>query len=474
MALTLTNPLALIALARHLRKALLISQEASRMVAGEGEAVIDLDQAVRIFQKLVPPEEFNAREGVTKAMVYTPWIVAWLMVSQRLNGAATLADAVTELAGMDGDLVPENKRTRQKTVSANTGAYSGARSRLRVEAAEDAADRVSEVLIARVTSGGRRAFLVDGSTLALAPVEGLRQAYPPPRNQHGPSHRPALRLVSAHDLTTGTAVRPEIGQLNGPKALGEVEMAAPILARLPKNSVIVGDRNFGIFFLAWLASRADHDFLVRLTKARFQALVRRAESIEPGTWRLAWSPSPWDRKHNPGLPADAVLAVRLHEVRICATLTLWLVTSLDDDAAALSTLYHGRQHVETDLRDLKQTLRLEVLGSRSPAMIRKELAAATVAYNLVVLTRKLAATRAQVEPRRLSFARVRSLVKGLLSHQCCGPELDRMPERIEQVLRMAAQCKIPNRPDRSYPREVFWKPTKYPRRQQNQVTTLKK
>lgn len=352
------------------------------MAAGEGDAVIGLDEAVRIFQKLVPPEGFNARQGATTAMVYTPWIVAWLMIYQRLNGAATLADAVTELAGMDGDLVPENKRTREKTVSANTGAYAGARGRLKAEAAEDAADRVSDALMARAepatAAGGRRAFLVDGSTLALAPVDC------------------------------------------------------------------------------------------------FRALVRRAESAGPGVWRLAWSPSPWDRKHNPGLPADAVLSVRLHEVRICETLTLWLVTSLDDAGTVLATMYHGRQDVETDLRDLKQTLRLEVLRSRSPAMIRKELAAATVAYNLVVLTRKLAAARAKVKPRSLSFARVCSLVKVLLRQQPSDLEPARTQERIEQVLRMAAQCKIPNRPGRSDPREVFWKPTKYPRRQQNQVTKPKK
>ncbi len=444
------------------------------MVAGEVAPSIGLDEAVRIFQKLVPPEEFNARQGVTPAMVYTPWIVAWLMIYQRLNGDATLADAVAELAAMDGDLVPDNKRTRHKTVSANTGAYAVARGRLKAEAAEDAADRVSEALIARASpsaaAGGRRVFLVDGSTLALAPLDGLRRAFPPPANQHGPSHRPALRLVAAHDLATGTAIRPEVGQLNGPKAIGEVEMAGPLLARLPANSVIVGDRNFGIFLMAWLAARAGHGFLVRLTEVRFRALARRARATGPGAWELTWTPSAWDRKHNPGLPAGAALAVRLHEVRICETLTLWLVTDLDADGATLAGIYHGRQNIETDLRDLKQTLRLEVLRSRSPEMIRKELAAATVAYNLVVLTRDLAAARAGVEPRRLSFARVCSLVKVLLRQPAGDLEPARAGARIEQLLRMAAQCKIPHRPGRSFPREVFWKPTKYPRRKQNQET----
>ncbi|WP_145952226.1 hypothetical protein [Paludisphaera borealis] len=235
-----------------------------------------------MFQKLVPPHEFNATEGATRAMVYTPWIVTWLMIDQRLNGTASVA----ELAGMDDDLVPRNKRTREKTLSANTGAYAGARSRLDVEAAERAADRVSEALRAHGASApaaGRPTFLMDGSTLALTRAEPLRQAYPPPKNQHGAGHRPAMRVVAAHDLATGATVRLEVGQVNGPKAVGEVEMAGPLLRRLPENSVVVGDRNFGVFLLAWMASQAGHDFLVRLTRVRFQALARKATAVGPGT-----------------------------------------------------------------------------------------------------------------------------------------------------------------------------------------------
>ncbi|WP_145952227.1 hypothetical protein [Paludisphaera borealis] len=166
--------------------------------------------------------------------------------------------------------------------------------------------------------------------------------------------------------------------------------------------------------------------------------------------------------------------MRLHEVRVCDTLTLWLVTSLDAAGADLATTYHGRRHIEADLRDLKQTLCLDVLRSRSAGMIRKELAAATIAYNLVILVRKLAAAEARVEPRRLSFARVRSLVKALLPQRLSAMEPARAQGRIDQVLRMAAQCKIPHRPGRSYSREAFVKPTKYPRRKIDRQAKPKK
>jgi hypothetical protein len=36
------------------------------------------------------------------------------------------------------------------------------------------------------TLQGRRAFLIDGTTMKLAPVRELQKAFPPAPNQHGP------------------------------------------------------------------------------------------------------------------------------------------------------------------------------------------------------------------------------------------------------------------------------------------------
>lgn len=168
------------------------------------------------------------------------------------------------------------------------------------------------------------------------------------------------------------------------------------------------------------------------------------------------------------------MRVGLHEVRISERLTLWLVTSLGEPASVLAELYRGRGHIETDLRDLKQTLRLEEIRGQSPEMVRKELAAATIAYNLVVLVRRLAAGRAEVEPRRLSFRRVWALVRGSLMRPVEGADPAHVQQRIDQLLRMAGQCKLPNRPDRNYPREVIGRRSRFPQRRPKGNTKIPK
>jgi hypothetical protein len=437
-------------------------------------SVVDLGEAVRVFQQLVPPETLNARQPPSSSTVYTPWIVAWLMVYQRLSGYGTTAAAVAELGRLDADLLPDNKRTREQTLSANTGGYSRGRERLDWEVARSAADAVTAALVAESAPslGDRRVFAVDGSTLSLAPSNALRSVYPPARNQHGESHWPMLRLVTAHELSSGAALRPEIGA----QTVGEVELAAGLMARLPAGSVLIGDRNFGVFGLAWSARQAGHDFVLRLTEKRFRSLVKGAQPIgeASGVWELSWRPSRWDRAANPTLPDEATLSVRLYEVRVSDELTLWLVSGLGDPGEVLAELYRGRQNIETDLRDLKQTLRLEELRARSAGVVRKELAAATIAYNLVVLIRRLAAARVRVEPRRLSFSRVWALVKVLLLESLAASDPAKTQERIDQVLRMAGQCKLPRRPGRRYPREVIPRRRKFPERPPKSETKPRK
>jgi Transposase DDE domain len=446
------------------------------MASREDASVVDLDQAVRIFQKLVPVQMLNDLQSPDARTVFTPWIVSWLMIYQRLSGYVTLAAALVELAFLDDDLLPDNKRSRERNFSANTGGYSRSRDRLDPKVADVAADDVAKAMIAQSSPswGDRRVFLVDGSTLALAPTDELREAFPPAENQHGQSHWPVLRLVTAHELSSGAAVRPEIGQMCGPKAAGEVELSAKLIDRLPAGSILAADRNFGIFAFAWQAQQAGHDILLRLTKSRFQAMAKKAKSVGPGEWELLWKPTPWERRKNPQWPAEAAVKVRLLEVRITEKFTLWLVTTLGGAGAVLAELYHGRVHIETDLRNLKQTLRLEEIRGQTPEMVRKELAAATVAYNLVVLIRRLAADRARVEPRRLSFSRVWALVRGLLRQPLEGADPAKVQQRIDQVLRMAGQCKLPNRPGRNYPREVINRRSKFPQRRPKGTTKSSK
>lgn len=444
-------------------------------VSGESER--EFDEAFGRFRGLIDPVEIERMQPLGPATVYTALVTVWLLVYQRLHEGKTLDEAVTNFIASDPDELSSNRRVREGKLSANTGAYSRARTRLKPEVTDHVANQIFESLVSAAppSLAGRRVFLLDGTTIALAPTKALKAAFPPARNQHGESAWPIAHLLVAHELESGCALLPEIGAMYGDQAVSEVELSKRIMARLPPLSVLMADRNFGVFAVAHAAVQAGHEALFRLTKVRFNAMVRRATPLPPrrtddrGTswssqrrWKLDWQPSKKDRQSHPELTADAQVEVHLHEIILSKTLTLWLVSTLNCESHVLADLYKRRQDIETDIRDVKVTLKTEEVRAKSVTMLRKELATSIVAYNLVQQVRRLAAQQAGVKPRRLSFTGVWNAVKMIL----LAPHLwnDLTPaqwrKKFERTLNIAQQKKLPNRPNRSYPRQALTKRSK--------------
>jgi hypothetical protein len=125
-----------------------------------------------------------------------------------------------------------------------------------------------------------------------------------------------------------------------------------------------------------------------------------------------------------------------------------LVTTLLDaeryPAAQLAQLYADRWQIETNLRHLKQTLRLDVLRCKSVAGVHKELQMIALVYNLVRLVMLQSAQQQAVPVERISFIdALRWLTQAGL-----GPALDRL-------------IVLPNRPGRAEPRVVKRRPKQY-------------
>jgi IS4 transposase len=141
--------------------------------------------------------------------------------------------------------------------------------------------------------------------------------------------------------------------------------------------------------------------------------LRRGRRLGPGDHVVAWAkPSrpPWmDAATYAGMPE--ALAVREVRVRVAVpgfrTKVLVVVTTLRDPRAYpardLAALYRARWHAELDLRTLKITLGMDVLRCKTPAMVRKEVWAHLLAYNLIRTLMAETAGDLGCTPRDLSF-----------------------------------------------------------------------
>jgi hypothetical protein len=436
-------------------------------VSAEGAAhsTTELAAALDQFRNLLDPDMINELQPSRSNAVYTSWVTVFLLIYQRLSGNASLQEAVAELLKTIG-MFSSNKRVQNQTLSSNNSAYSRARSRLSGSVTDAVADHVYEKIITatKPSLADRRAFIIDGTTVPLQSSDTLRKQWPAGSNQHGPGTWPICHLVVAHELASGAAMRPEVGAMYGPEAVSELELSKRLMPRIPANSMVMGDKNFGVFYFVYTASQAGHEVLVRLTKPRYQYLKRSAKQVGPGRWTLSWKPSDWDRRAHPDLPANAVVKVTLHEFVGFSGKTIWVATTSDASVEELAKLYAQRWGIETDINNFKTTLECDALRGKSAAMIMKELAIAMVSYNLVVQVRRLAAERVKMPPRRLSFTGVWRLVKIILLSENDAWTAEEWEKQFEWVLRGAAQRKIPNRPGRSYPRKTLARGRKFPER----------
>jgi hypothetical protein len=435
----------------------------------------DQRQLLQLFQRAAPPSFFQQlceehgyefRQGV-----YSLAVVVWLMIWQRLQGNRSLAAAVQCLIhGGAGDLVCDCKRWTQDQVSSATGGYCQARQKLPKLIASQVSERIVEQLRTEMQEGWkglqRPVFVIDGSTLQLKHEPELVRAFSPGRNQHGENHWPVMRIVVFHDAFSGLALQPGWGAMYGDTAVSEQALAEQAMERLPRDAVVLGDGNFGIFAFAYAVQQSQRPMILRLSQPRAQKILG-SELVEGTDRKVVWRASRWDRGTHPKLLAQALVEgrviVRANPSR--PTELLYLFTTLDLPSEEILGIYKLRWNVETDLRSLKRTVGLHQLGSKSLDMVEKELLLAMAAYNLVRAVMCLAARRANLTPRQLSFSFVQTVVEAALPGLDHAANEEEYQMRLDRMLRYAAQGKLPHRSlRRSYPREVWGRGGHFPTR----------
>ena len=358
----------------------------------------ELTSAIEMLRSIIPDEELELLAPTGPATVYTTTLTLWMLILQRLGKGTSLNTVVKDVLSNSRQLLPDNRRVRENTLSEKSGAYSDARKRLPLDVVEYFAKRVCDSFIQQTPSwfDDLRAFIIDGTTMTLSPTSELREAFPPAINQYGETVWPVMLMLVAHELQSGAALPPELGAMYGDGNTSEAKLAA-----------------------------------------------------KP----LKWIPSAKDRKTNPDLRDDAFVEVFLHEVELDNGETLFLVTTLGISAEQAAEFYSRRYDVEHDIRDIKVSMSLETLRCRSEVMVKKELLTSVVAYNLVVQFRRQAAEVAKLPPRRLSFKGVWDTFRSFLLNQppCSTPEWQ---DRYANALRIASRDKLPNRPGRTFPRKT--------------------
>jgi len=154
------------------------------------------------------------------------------------------------------------------------------------------------------------------------------------------------------------------------------------------------------------------DFVTRVHQLR-TVDFRRGRRLGKGDhiveWKLPAKPTWMEQQVYDRMPAS--IKVREVHVRVSEpgfrSESFVVVTTLTDATTYteedIAELYHARWHAELDIRAIKITMGMDVLRCKTPEMVRKEMWACLLAYNLIRQTMLQSAQEAGVCPRTLSF-----------------------------------------------------------------------
>jgi hypothetical protein len=317
---------------------------------------------------------------------------------------------------------------------------------------------------------GKRVVLVDGSTLSMPDTPANQQAYPQSRSQRPGVGFPILRWVALLGLATGVVLDSAFGPYRG-KETGETALFRTLLSALLQGDIVLADRFYCSYWMVALLQAQSVDVVFRKHQLRhtdFRCGRRLGRDDHIVTWTKPQRPKWMDQATYDALPET----LDLREVRTkvttpgCRVKELVVVTTLHDHETytkeEILDLYHQRWHAEIDLRSIKTQMKMDILRCKTPEMVRKEIWAHLLAYNLVRKVIAQAAAEHQLTPRQLSFAGAMQTLNEFRTALLHASSAE-LPEMTHGILAAIARHRVGNRPGRSEPRKVKRRPKGYSR-----------
>lgn len=198
---------------------------------------------------------------------------------------------------------------------------------------------------------------------------------------------------------------------------------------------------------------------------------RRGKRLGKGDHLVQWKKPVRPEWMDEKTYADFPKSITVREAKIISTrpgfrsqsrvVVTTFIDAMDVTQQDLGELYSCRWFVELNLRSVKEVMRMDILRGKTPEIVRKEIWAHILAYNLV---RKMIAQAAVMHgrnPCRMSF----KLALQMMSAFRQAGILSENHEAYGEFLRAIAYKKTGNQPGRCEPRMVKRRPKAFPRLQ---------
>ena len=390
-----------------------------------------------------------------RSRVFCPLVTLWGMLSQSLSQDKSLNEVVSRI-------LAHRVSSGLPACSASSASYSEARGRFPVSAMVRMAREVGRSVHVAAQDewhwNGRQVYIADGTGLSMPDTLENRADYPPPPSLKPEIGFPMVRLVALISLSTGAVIDVATGRMRG-KGTGESSLLRELLDNMNRGDVFIADRYYPSFSLLAELGKRGID-MVSVSHSSRVVDFSKGEQLGPQDHIVEWR-RPARREAKAGdnaayLSLPETIRVREFTIDIDGregrkekAVVISTMTDPTIPQKELSGLYWKRWGCELDFRAIKQSMQMDVLRSKTPDMIHKELWAGILAYNLLRGTMSESAKRSGVTPRQLS---VKSTMQAVESFTPAMMAVADNSALYDAFLTTVSARRVGNRPGRQEPR----------------------
>jgi hypothetical protein len=437
----------------------------ARFARNEGLPFADVLTEARILDAL---DEHGVRY---RDRVFGPATTIWGFLSQVLSDDHSCRDAVSRI-------LAHRAASGLSVCSPNTASYCNARTRLPTAVLRSLAKRTAQQLQAGLPEvwkwNGRSVFIADGSHVSMPDTPQNQARYPqPPQQQLGVGF-PLARVAVLLSLATGACHDLAIAAYTG-KGTGETTLLREMYDALSPGDVVLADALFDNYFLACEFRQRGVELVARVQAGRVGS--RTVESRPDGdiiVWQRPNKPRGMTGEQYRRYPESLTMrqvSVDARDKNNRAEQFKVATTILDASIGGgqIGDLYERRWQGEVDIRAIKSAMRMDVLRCKTPEMVRKEVWAHLLAYNLLRTVMAVAASESGIEPRQVSFKGAKQVLTAFAPKIEAARREDRAA-LIDAMLSAVAYHRVGDRPGRWEPRAKKRRPTHNTRLMQPRAT----
>ena len=412
-----------------------------------------IDGLAALVARFIPTELFKAGAG-ERERLFTPMVTFTAFLGQVMERGSSCREAVRRVQAWflsSGQPAPDD----------STSAYCQARKRLKLDLIHTAFERLCTWFEAETKPAdlwlGRSVKILDGTGVSMPDTKANRRDFDYAGCQLPGCGFPTGKLVGLFSLATGHLSR----FVHSNWKDQDPTLARCLIAWMEPGEVIVADRGFCGWGLIACLHRKQVDVVLRLNATRKSK--GRLEHWAKPQLRDTWQRALWLE-----LPASLTIRIVRHRVSEPGfrVKEIAIATTLLDEQKypdqAIVELYARRWQIELNFRDIKNTLGLDVLRSRTPQQLHKEIYLQAIAYNIV---RGVMLNSARQHHRPIYHLSFKGTVDTLRQWTALFGHTDRktLAARWSDLLCALAADPIPQRPHRSEPRAIKRRPRAYQR-----------